>query len=77
VQIKLHICLGWQARLLSGTSELVLWVQLPSFQGGDHLVSKAIDLQDEVTEVGSHHMCTSREGDGGFFACGITSTAPA
>lgn len=33
MQLKLHICLGWKARLLSGTSELVLWVQLPSVQG--------------------------------------------
>lgn len=33
MQLKLHICLGWKARLLSGTCELVLWVQLPSIQG--------------------------------------------
>lgn len=33
VQIKLHICLGWKARLLCRTSESVLWVQLPSIQG--------------------------------------------
>lgn len=30
-----------------------------------------------LTEVGSHHICTTREGNTGFFACGITNAAPA
>lgn len=51
MQLKLHICLGWKVRLLSGTSELVLWVQLPSLQGGDDLVNRAPVLQDEVTDT--------------------------
>lgn len=51
LQLQLHICFGWKARLLSGTSESVLWVQLPSFRAGDDLVSKAPVLQDEVTDT--------------------------
>lgn len=75
LQLKLHICLGWKARLLSGTSELVLWVQLPCSGVGMILSAKHLFYKmKSLTQVGCQYLRTSRQGNRSFLSCAIAST---